>query len=261
MTDRITIRTPDDLGAAIPYLIGYVPDAGDLIVVTFRPDRSLGFCAHIPPWVDMAQITDLPDICHRNGMTHAAVVAWDADDADAESAAAGLGLILENGGVEVLHAAPYRPGTDVSPVVAGLVTKGAAPVASRDVMESEFAPTGNGWSDDVAARVTDLVVVSHRDTVLRLLAEAGNGALRDSAASLTRALADRPLDAEPGRVANLAGVVAVVWYLLGDGGRANIAVDVGRAADPDNNLCALLEGAFRMGLQPTDLRTLLAATA
>lgn len=262
MTDKITISSPDDLGAAVPYLIGYTPTPGDLILVTFRADRSLGFCARIPRGVDMAFVEDLPNVCRRNGIAGCVVILWDHISPAGVDAALALGHLLDGSGIEVMEVMSHTPTPDVPAVVAELIAEtGAAPVASREAMEAEFAPTHDGWADEVADVVAGLAVVAHRDAALRQAAANGNDYLRDYADMLTRALVDRPADAEPGLVANLAGTVAAVWYLIGDGGRANVAVDIGRAADPDNELCTLLDTAFRSGIQPSELRGLIEATA
>lgn len=103
---------------------------------------------------------------------------------------------------------------------------------------------------DIAALLEGLVDVRVRDTVLWELMELPQPGLHAALAALVPIVRAAP----PGLVAPAATCAAICAWLVGDGARARIALDRALADNPAYTMAALVDGALRGGLPPSEWR-------
>jgi hypothetical protein len=187
----------------------------------------------------------------------------------------------------------------VAAVSAEFVGRGRAPLASRDDLEGEVRPDPDGqaataaalaasappstggeregreaWRDAAVTHVLEagasttglagqgaamalhgLADIRVRDTVLWEMAQAP----LEVTQSMQRMLRQLLRSAPAGHRAPVATVLAACCWLLGDGARAGIALEVAGADDPDYSLAHLIGIGLRRGLPPSVWREAMCA--
>jgi hypothetical protein len=263
----ITLRTPNDAIASVPYLLGFTPEyavvllgiKGNALYVTMHIE------AHKMDGLDAAAFAALADCDSMLGLAYAesfAVAEALAQQTPTLGVAPLTDFLLVAGGRQrsmlCSNASCCPPeGTPLSPAPeaeAELVLAGSAPVASRDDLYAELsaAPAGS-----IVPALADLMLdVGMRDRYMAAACES-IPTTQARAAEVRNALAATPADAEARP--ELLAVAAMMAYLCGDGARANVAIDVltGEYGQLPN-LARLVDAALSVGMDPATLRSDLA---
>lgn len=310
--DRLSLRSPDALLSALPYLLGFHPQES-VVAVWLRDGRLLltqridlpGADTPLPAWVQAlwghaaARAADELVLVAVSGHP-LPVPVIEAATEPAPAAGVRLRDVLRVQGdrwwsllCEDATCCPPE-GRRIRQAAADAVAaeftgRGRAPMPARTDLVAQLAHDA-GWSADVAARITapprgrgereawrDRMLARLLDLLSRAepldadaVADVASGladirvrdtllwdATRWAEDDACRAL-DRLLEcvrATPiGTVAPVATCAALVAWLLGDGARAQVALDRAQAADAGYSLALLLAASLRAGLPPSAWR-------
>ena len=259
----ITLRTPNDAIASVPYLLGFTPEYA--VVLLGIKGKGLYVTMHVEAHkidgLDAAAMAALADCDQMLGLAYAesfAVAEALAQQVPTLGVAPLADFLLVAGGRQrsmlCSNASCCPPeGTPIAEALeaeAELIGAGLAPVASRDDLYAELsaAPAGS-----IVPALGDLMLdVGMRDRYLSAACESMPTTLA-RATDVRNALAATPADAEARP--ELLAVAAMLAYLCGDGARANVAIDVltGEYGEVPN-LARLVDVALSAGMNPADLR-------
>lgn len=184
-TPELSFGTPADLIAALPHLLGYIPD-NDVIALMLAPTTDptqipLRAAIRMPVDIDPEHAQRFPELCHlTRGQFHSALlvaVCHPAHDATAHTTLRMMRTALETIGVTVRRtftthsvSAPDRwidvdtgahgatkPYTDSAATALG-VTEGRVIATTRDQMQQEFDTTQPAAHLDLEAQdIADLI--------------------------------------------------------------------------------------------------------
>jgi Domain of unknown function (DUF4192) len=296
---------PEELLGAVPYLVGYRP-IDSLICLFHTDDRAITLTARLDLSLPDGAVEDVGDGVASHGRRlgpDGGVVLIGADPRrpDAMGLMRSLVDLVTDDGLRVTWAGclvgdTWRSiecdtagcgqhrlvGSQVSPLVAELVSQGMTVADSRERVTAEVSPDGDRrvpmpdsqepaelepWRDAAIDRVTLLLTTGQdladsdvatvaaactdirvRDCVLWRLTrrndrETWMAAWHVIAATLRRC----PVPA----TADVAAVASVVAWQCGDGLRANEALDVAWRADPGQSLAGLVRRSLDAGLPPS----------
>ena len=196
-TPELSFATPADLIAALPHLLGYIPD-NDVIALMLAPTTDptqipLRAAIRMPVDIDPEHAQRFPELCHlTRGQFHSALLIAVCDQTYDNTAHATLRMMrtaLETIGVHVRRTftthsvtAPDRwldtdtgahgatkPYTDSAATALG-VTEGRVIATNRDEMQQEFATTEPAThldldAQDIASIIADTATALHRAIV------------------------------------------------------------------------------------------------
>lgn len=284
----LTFRTPEDVLAAVPVLLGFEP-SDSVVMLTFGGRETFHARIDLPPPRGFDEAVDLllePALSH--GVPQVLLVIYSARERRAGALLAQLVGAFEGAGIHVLRTLradgkrwfPSRgPGVpyDVRghPFRAQAVLSGQVVTRSREELAARLLPTAGlaavetalaevppydatevaacAWRALEAGRFADPDLAG----VLQGIRDAG---VRDAAwSSMTRAEAPRHVvlwtDAVQRSPASLVGgpaaVLGLAAWLAGNGALAWCAVDRCVEADPDNSLARLVGDLLSRAVPPS----------
>jgi hypothetical protein len=279
MTTRIGVSTPAQIAAAVPSLLGFVPEVPSIILVTFHVGdtgrRTVGLTVRAD-WPGVGQAEALvrqliPAVERGNpGVVAVVVVGWETATGDADEVYWRLREQSEwdvmdvltvqshDGGYRVLDSCPAVAEPRWEPLPADVVRPvlvaelGMVQQPSRAAIAERFAHTGEtldafdegaAWElADTSARDDRLAALGHLDAAELL-------GMVDTYARIARA--------DKGEVRDNALVLAATAaYLAGDGPTAAVALG---EVTPGYALAELLAMALAACMPPDVLRGMLAA--
>lgn len=286
MTNPVRITDPGTVAATVPYLLGFQPAPGAAVVIGLHT-KHVRVTSHLRPEqledgrTTSAACAVISDAYSRAGVTGVLVIAYADALTEAEATAATIAGLLDFPATDVLGIAGGRwrsalcqsvkccpaegtPIPDDTEAAAAFTLEGVAPLPDRDALALEIAPSPFGEVADPldALTLADALDTAKRDAIIGTAAamiEAGN--LEPARATRERfARAARTAD-DPRRWAHAVTAAAMVAYLLGEGGRANVYAEKVREIIPDEHapsLLGLLETALAHAIDPGNLRASLA---
>ncbi|MGY0004213.1 DUF4192 domain-containing protein [Micromonospora sp. I033] len=265
---RLAVRSPADLVAAVPYLLGFHP-ADSVVVVAVR-GRRVVFAARgdLPePGRDpRPPARHLAEVVARQGTDAATVIGY-GPALRVTGAVDAVGEALDRAGLLVLDAlrvtdgrwwsylcaepsccppegTPYDPAA--SQVSAAAVFAGQVALPDRAALAAQVPPErGERLADDEVAWLT--VLLTHLPVRDHAWARTDG---RDADIGLWTDVLRR---AEPELVAAPGCLLAFAAWRAGHGALAAVAVERVLAAQPGYSLAVLLDDALRRGLSPAEL--------
>ncbi|GAB3264981.1 DUF4192 domain-containing protein [Nocardioides dilutus] len=287
----MTFRTPEDVLAAVPVLLGFEP-SDSVVMLTFGGRETFHARIDIPPPRELDEAVALllePALAH--GVEHVLFVVYSARQRRSQRLLDRLGASFAEAGIRVvstvradgarwfLPGVPDAPGVpyDVCahPFRVRSVFEGIVVSASRDELAARLVPTpGVASVDRARARVdaydsTEVVATVWRalgrgsfedDDLAGVLQGMCDQAVRDAAwGSMTRDDASAHValwtDAVQRSPEDLVGAPAAVLglaaWLAGNGALAWCAVDRCTASDPDNSLAELVGRLLSRAVPPS----------
>lgn len=284
----LTVRTPEDVLAAVPVLLGFEP-ADSVVMLTFGGRETFHARVDLPPAQELDEAVDLllePAIAHE--VTQVLLVVYSGrrrlaarllERLAAAFTAVGIGLVMLLRADGQRWFLPGRPGApyDVGahPFRVRSVFEGQVVTASRDELAARLAPTpGVGAVEEARTTVLAYDATEVAVTVWRALEHGrfedaelagvlqgmGDGAVRDAAwGSMTREEApahvrlwtDAVQRSPRDLVAAPASVLALAAWLAGNGALAWCAVDRCVESDPDNSLAGLVGDLLSRAVPPS----------
>lgn len=284
----LTFRTPEDVLAAVPVLLGFEPSES-VVMLTFGGRETFHARVDLPPPQELDEAVELllgPALAH--GVERVLFVVYSAGQLPAEQVLEQLGLTFTAHGVRVVNALRadgarwFLPGSSgvpydvaVHPFRVRSVVDGQVVSASREELAARLAPTaGVAEIDEARARVVAYDAIEVVATIWRALPRgrfegddlAGvlqgmcDRAVRDAAwGSMTREEAPAYValwtDAVQRSPADLVGAPAAVLglaaWLAGNGALAWCAVDRCVESDPDNSLAELVGELLGRAVPPS----------
>jgi Domain of unknown function (DUF4192) len=285
----LTFRTPEDVLAAVPVLLGFEP-SDSVVMLTFGGRETFHARVDLPPPTEVDVGIDLLlQPAQEHGVAQVLFVVYTARPRYGARVLARLSEAFEAAGIRVVHAlrADGRcwfvgrgPGTryDVTahPFRARAVLDGQVVTRSRDELADRLRPVGEGvaaveaelgsvssydgmevtacsWRALAAGRFDDVdlagVLQGIRDAGVR---DAAWGSMtRDDAAALVELWTDAVQRSPEQYVGGPAAVLALAAWLAGNGALAWCAVDRCFEADPDNSLAELVGELLSRAVPPS----------
>lgn len=289
-TDRrvLTFRTPEDVLAAVPVLLGFEPSES-VVMLTFGGRETFHARVDLPPPEEIDEAVGLlldPALAH--GVERVLFVVYSTGLSHAGEVLERLGLAFTAAGVRVVNALRvdgarwFLPGSPGVPYDVGAhpfrvrsVVDGQVVSASREELAARLAPTaGVAEVDQARARVvaydaTEVVATIwralprgrfDRDDLAGVLQGMCDRAVRDAAwGSMTRHEAsdhvalwtDAVQRAPDDLVGAPAAVLGLAAWLSGNGALAWCAVDRSVESDPDNSLAELVGELLSRAVPPS----------
>lgn len=284
----MTFRTPEDVLAAVPVLLGFEPSES-VVMLTFGGRETFHARVDIPPPQDLGDAVDLllgPAVAH--GVTRVLLVVYSRRRRLAERLHARLREAFEQEGIGLVMAlrtdgrrwsAPGGPGVpyDVGthPFRVESVLRGDVVTSSRDELAARLAPTAAVGAVEVARAnvpgydATEVAVTIWRAVergrfddadLAGVLQGIRDESVRDAAwGSMTRAESpahvllwtDAVQRAPRDLVGGAAAVLALASWVAGNGALAWCAVDRCLECDPDNTLAALVGELLSRAVPPS----------
>jgi Domain of unknown function (DUF4192) len=284
----LTFRTPEDVLAAVPVLLGFEP-ADSVVMLTFGGRETFHARIDLPPPRHLEQAVDLllePAVAH--GVAQVLLVVYSGRKRLAERLVRRLGEAFAGAGIRVVSTlradgsqwflpdcpgVPYDVGTHpfrVQSVVEGQVVTGSRDdLAARLEPTAGVAPVQEACASVPPYDVTEVAVCVWRalergrfddEELAGVLQGMRDAAVRDAAwGSMSRddAAAHVALwtDAVQRSPAELVGAPAAVLglaaWLAGTGALAWCAVDRCVASDPDNSLAGLVGQLLSRAVPPS----------
>ena len=284
----LTFRTPEDVLAAVPVLLGFEPSES-VVMLTFGGQETFHARVDLPPPRELDDAVDLlvePAVAH--GVTQVLLVVYSRRQRLAERllvrwgqafAAVGIGMVMSLRVDGRSWFLPGRPGVpyDIGahPFLVRSVLEGNVVARSREELAARLEPTpGVAAVEEARTAVPAYDATEVAVTVWRALEHgrfedaelAGvlqglrDGAVRDAAwASMTRddaaahvALWTDAVQRSPGDlVGGPASVLGLAAWLAGNGALAWCAVDRCVESDPDNSLAGLVGDLLSRAVPPS----------
>lgn len=285
----LTFRTPEDVLAAVPVLLGFEP-SDSVVMLTFGGQETFHARVDLPPPTEVDVGIDLLlQPAQEHGVAQVLFVVYTARPRYGARVLDRLSEAFETAGIRVVHAlrADGRcwfvgrgPGTryDVTahPFRARAVLDGQVVTRSRDELADRLRPVAEGVAAvqaelgsvppydgmEVVATVWRALEQGHfeDDDLAGVLLGMRDGAVRDAAwSSMSRDDAPAHValwtDAVQRSPADLVGAPAAVLglacWLAGNGALAWCAVDRCVEADPDNSLAGLVGELLSRAVPPS----------
>jgi hypothetical protein len=284
----LTFRTPDDVLAAVPVLLGFEP-SDSVVMLTFGGRETFHARIDLPPPTEVDEgIGLLLEPARAHGVTQVLLVVYSDRQRYGARLARRFTESFEESGIRVLHtlradgerwflgAGPGIP-YDVRAHAfrAQAVVEGQVVARSRDELAARLRTTG--CAADVEALLTEVPPYDASETAVAVwrALEAGTFedtelagllpgicdlSVRDAAwGSMTREDATAHValwtDAVQRAPAHLAGgpaaILGLAAWLAGNGALAWCAVDRAVEADPDNSLAALVAELLDRAVPPS----------
>jgi hypothetical protein len=284
----LTFRTPEDVLAAVPVLLGFEPSES-VVMLTFGGRETFHARIDLPPPKELDEAVEMlldPALAH--GVEHVLFVVYSARPRLAGQVLTRLGEAFTVAGVRVVNGLRadgerwFLPGSPGVPYDVGAhpfrvrsVVEGHVVSASREELAARLAPTaGVTEVGEALARVVAYDAVEVVATVWRAL-EPGRFEV-DDLAGVLRGMRDRQVrdaawgsmtrddaaahvalwtDAVQRSPAELVGAPAAVLglaaWLAGNGALAWCAVDRCVESDPDNSLAELVGELLSRAVPPS----------
>lgn len=259
---RVRLRTPQDLAASVPALLGFTPSPDDVVVIGLSDGRvAITLRLDLPPVSAVhAAVQQIADVLARNG-ADGAVVVLHGHNGQPDVWALLLGehvqvrdVLTVHAGMVTCRAGCSHPLPDATPVHVAGVMVGQVIQPDRHAVEERIAWSGTNAPPMPHLRTVgqwrvDLATVPRRDARLAALAGYDHDTLAETVEALcVTARHTPPWGPLRDRVLT---VLAVAAYLHGDGALAGIALDGIRTP---TGLTAVLDVALRNGLPPQGVR-------
>jgi hypothetical protein len=285
----LTFRTPEDVLAAVPVLLGFEP-SDSAVMLTFGGRETFHARIDIPGQRHLDEAVGLllePALAH--GVEHVLFVVYSARQRLAQRLLDGLGATFATAGIRVVMALRadgarwFLPGVPGVPYDVGAhpfrvrsVVEGQVVTASRDELAARLAPTTRVAAvDEARHRVAAYDATEVVATVWRVL-EQGWCFDDDDLAGVLQGMCDQTVrdaawgsmtrDDAPAHVAlwtdavqrspeDLVGAPAAVLglaaWLAGNGALAWCAVDRCTESEPDNSLAGLVGELLSRAVPPS----------
>jgi hypothetical protein len=288
----LTFRTPEDVLAAVPVLLGFEP-SDSVVMLTFGGRETFHARVDLPAEADLEEAVGLllePALDH--GVEHVLLVVYSARQRLAQRLLDRLGAAFAGSGIRVVlafradGACWFLPGCPAVPYDVGAhpfrvrsVFEGQVVAASRDDLAARLAPTaGVAAVEDARHRVaaydaTEVVATVWRvlergrlddDDLAGVLLGMRDLRVRDAAwGSMTRDDAPRHVElwtdavqrSPDDLVGAPAAVLGVAAWLAGNGALAWCAVDRCVESEPDSSLAALVGDLLSHAVPPSSWGT------
>lgn len=267
MTETVKISEPGGILAAVPHILGFVPDEGVAVIgladkrimatIWLRPE-TLDAVSSIWTAFAMKQVDACVIISYSADLGHAAarggfVVLDTPIEIDEQIIVVGDRYQSYDCGCRecqvggVGHPVPDHRD---SPLGAPTVSLGIPVKQTRAEIMAEFVPGSAEPDYGTEQQLLRVGNLSDRDKFTGELVRMSPEELRQAAADLTRAACAH---SNP----DLYSLAAVAWYCVGDGLRVNGAVDAAHEIDPTHSFSTLIAQAIGVGLPNDEFRNLL----